>query len=51
MPVADICRQAGISQATYFKLEEDLCPPPVGKRLVVFGPLGLSQSIPPVVRA
>jgi len=28
VPVADICRKAGISQATYFKLEEKVRWPP-----------------------
>jgi hypothetical protein len=35
MPVADICRQAGISQATHFQLEEEvrqLFAPPAGNR-------------------
>jgi hypothetical protein len=51
MPVADVCRKAGISQATYFNWKKIYGPPPVGKRLLAFGPLGLHQSIRPVVGA
>lgn len=35
MPVADICRKTGISQATYFNWKKIYGPPPVGKRLLL----------------
>ena len=48
MPVADICRKAGISPATYFNWKKIYGPPPVGKRFLGIEPRGLHQSIRPV---
>lgn len=36
VPVADICRKAGISQATYFNWKRIYGPPPVGKSISAF---------------
>lgn len=51
MPVADICRKAGISQATYFDWKKIYGPPPIRKRISVVEPRGLQQSIRPVCGA
>lgn len=48
MPVAEICRKAGISQATYFSWKKIYGPPPVCKSISVVEPVGLHQSIRPV---
>jgi hypothetical protein len=50
-PVAEICRKAGISQATYFNWKKIYGPPPVRKSIPAVGLLGLHQSIRPVCGA
>ena len=47
-PVAEICRKAGISQATYFNWKRSMGPPPVRKSIWAVEPRGLHQSIRPV---
>ena len=51
MPVADICRKAGISQATYFNWKNLWSAPGRQASSSGSGPLGLHQSIRPVVGA
>ena len=48
IPVAEICRKAGISQATYFNWKRIYGPPPVRKSISAVEPTGLHQSIRPV---
>lgn len=49
VPVADICRKAGISQATYFNWKKNYGPPPFCKSNSSAEPHGLHQSIRPFV--
>ena len=48
---ADLARKHGISEATLYNWKAIYGPPPVGKRHLALGPLGLHQSIRPVVGA